>query len=98
MFFHWICITFVFQGFQGLDYSEPCRGWMDDIVNVSSLSGNVGIGDGIVVFLFLFSEKLGRILGLAGLPAVEDLGCSFRTHHRNLRAWPGIIDIAPKVF
>ena len=76
MFFHRIGITFILKGLQGLDYLEPGGRGLNDIIDVSPLRGNVGVGDGIVIFFFLFGEELGGIFSLAGLSAVEDLSCS----------------------
>ena len=91
-------IPFVLQHFQGRDQLGSCDLGFDDLVHVTLLAGDVGIGEFFAEFIHLFHTQLFFVLRPVHLTLVHDLHRPLRPHHGDFCRRVRIIDIGPDVF
>ena len=91
MLLRWIALILVAAALQASDDGATGVGWRDDVIDVTQLCGAIRVGE---LGLILLDALL---LLLWGLLAIEDRDGTLGTHHGNLGALVGEIDIGTEL-
>src|ERR1700733_12131752 len=93
----WECFAFGAEGDEGPGDGGAGFGGADDGVDVAALGGDVGVGEGVLVFLGLLPAQLVGAGGGGELAAVEDADGAGGAHDGDLGGGPGEVDVAAEV-
>src|SRR6185437_4634555 len=69
--------------------------WLNDSIHISTLGGDIGIGETLAEFLNLFFAYL--LHGCSGafqFSSIDDIDGAFRPHHCDLGGWPGKVHVS----
>ena len=94
MFLRGICISFVLEHLQSVDEFGTRVARLDDLIDVATTGGNVGIGKLLDVLRDQFFSSLFGIRCSLDLILKKDVDGTFWTHHGDLCGGPGVVDIA----
>src|SRR4029078_386872 len=69
----------------------------DDLVDESRAGGDIRICEFFTKLLYLLFSSGARIVRRGEFPLVENIDGALGTHHRDLGAWPRVIEVRPNV-
>src|SRR6266581_1043913 len=93
-----ILVALRLQGLQRGYERRPCIPRVDDVVDVTSTSGDVGMRELLSVFLDLCFCPRRFVFAFRDFLAKQNLHGSLRPHHRDLGRRPRDVEVAADVF
>src|SRR5882762_5176752 len=90
-------VHFVLEHAQRADDFRARLARLDHIIDESALGGGEGVREAVAKFRDFFTAQSISVPGGGQLSPVNDVHRSLRPHHRDLRRWPGEVNVGADV-